>query len=268
MNSFGSDLPFSCARAHRLAFESEVDAIPRPVVVRAHEYPANFRLEMHSHRRAQLAYAVAGTMTVHTEHGIWVVPPQRAVWIPAEVQHYVESTDDVSMRSLFVDPVWAPEMKECCIVAVTPLLRELILHAATLPQLYAIGSPDDHLMTVLLEQLRALPLAPLRLPMPTDRRLAKIAQALLDDPSDKRGLSDWAKTVGASARTISRLFPEETGMSFSAWRQQARLLAALRLLAAAEPVSNVAFDTGFASPSAFVSMFKRSLGKTPGQYFS
>jgi AraC-like DNA-binding protein len=152
-------------------------------------------------------------------------------------------------------------------VGVTPLLRELILHAVKLPRVYEIGGPDERIMLVLLEQLKILPVASLCMPMPRDRRLVKIARALLDNPADQRGLAEWAKEVGAGTRTLSRLFPRETGMQFRNWQQQVRLLEALRLLAAGNPVTNVALDVGYESTSAFVSMFRRTLGKTPGQYF-
>jgi AraC-like DNA-binding protein len=206
-------------------------------------------------------------MTVNTEQGSWVIPPWRAVWIPAGTAHHVESREQVSMRSIYVDPSTRTGLESCCVVGVTPLLRELILHAVTLPRVYDIGSPDERIMLVLLEQLKALPVASLHLPMPRDRRLLKIARGLLDNPADQRGLSEWAKEVGAGTRTLSRLFPLETGMQFRNWQQQVRLLEALRLLAAGNPVTNVAFDVGYDSPSAFVSMFKRALGRTPSQYF-
>jgi AraC-like DNA-binding protein len=206
-------------------------------------------------------------MTVTTEKGIWVIPPWRAVWIPAGTEHYIQSSENVAMRSIFVDPGMHTGLQSCCVVGVTPLLRELILHAVKLPRVYEIGGPDERIMLVLLEQLEVLPVAALCLPMPRDRRLMKIARALLDNPADQRSLSDWAHEVGAGTRTLSRLFPQETGMRFRNWQQQVRLLEALRLLAAGNPVTNVAFDVGYDSPRAFVSMFKQALGRTPGQYF-
>jgi AraC-like DNA-binding protein/quercetin dioxygenase-like cupin family protein len=248
-------------------FDTEIQSVPRPVVARAYDYPPGLCTEMHTHARAQLVFAASGTMTVTTERGIWVVPPQRAVWIPAGVKHAVQSTEQLNMRSIFVDPAHDSGLCECSVINVTPLLRELILHAITLPKVYKIGGPEDRIMTVLLEQIKALPLAPLHLPMPTDRRLLRIANALIKNPADKRSVEQWGREVGAGARTLSRLFPQQTGMSFRLWQQQVRLLEALRRLAAGAPVTNVALEIGYESPSAFVLMFKRSLGKTPGQYF-
>jgi AraC-like DNA-binding protein len=249
------------------AHEVDVDTLPRPVFARAKDYPAGFKLAPHSHRRSQLAFSAKGTISVTTAHGTWVIPPSRAAWIPAGVEHYIRSSEDVCMRSVFVDEAIRVNLTTSCVVSITPLLRELILHAAALTPLYELGGPDERLMHVMLEQFKPLPESSLSLPMPKDRRLLKIANALIDNPADQRGLAEWSKEVGAATRTLCRLFPLETGMQFRAWQQQVRLLEALRLLAAGHPVTNVAYDVGYESPSAFVSMFKRALGKTPGQYF-
>jgi AraC-like DNA-binding protein/quercetin dioxygenase-like cupin family protein len=246
--------------------EAELNKVQRPVVARATTYPPG-AVAPHSHHRSQLAFAAAGTIKVTTAQGIWIIPPWRAAWIPTQTVHSIESQTDVLMRSVYVDPAFDMGLKSCCVVGVTPLLRELILHAVNLPKDYAPGSPDEHVMVVLLEQLKASNTSSFCLPMPRDRRLLKIARALLDNPADARGLKEWAQEVGAGTRTLSRLFPAETGMQFRAWQQQVRLLEALRLLAAGNPVTNVAYDVGYDSPSAFVSMFKRALGRTPGQYF-
>jgi AraC-like DNA-binding protein len=123
-------------------------------------------------------------------------------------------------------------------------------------------------MLVILDQIHSLPVAPLHLPIPEDRRLRAIATAMTANPGDVRTLADWVHTVGASSRTLARLFLAETDMSFRHWRQQVRLLEALRHLASQEPVTTVALDLGYDSPSAFIAMFKRALGMTPGQYFA
>jgi AraC-like DNA-binding protein len=249
------------------ARDFDVDTLPRAIFARAKDYPAGFKLEPHRHRRGQLAYSAKGTITVTTPQGTWVTPPSRAAWIPAGMEHYVRSSEDVCMRSVFVDETMPVTLKTSCVVSVTPLLRELILYAVGVTPLYELGGPDERLMFVMLDQLKPLPVSSLSLPMPKDRRVAKIAHALIDNPADQRSLTEWAKEVGAAPRTLCRLFPQETGMQFRAWQQQVRLIEALRLLAAGEPVTNVAYDVGYDSPSAFVSMFKRALGKTPGHYF-
>jgi AraC-like DNA-binding protein/quercetin dioxygenase-like cupin family protein len=248
---------------------AEIEDIPRPVVARATDYPSGFVIPPHSHRRAQLVYASAGVMVVTTERGMWVVPPQRAVWVPALMEHQIRTSGQVSMRSLYITPdavLGLPQ--DCCVVAVPPLLRELILYAVTRPRLYELGSPDEHVMLVILDQIQSLPVAPLHLPMPSDPRLLRISKTLMEHPEDARTLAAWARTVGASTRTLTRLFLAETGVSFRHWRQQVRLLEALRRLASHEPVTAVALDLGYNSPSAFIAMFRRAFGTTPRHYFS
>lgn len=245
-----------------------IDSAPRPVVVRVREFAASHTVCRHSHRRAQLVYASKGVMTVTTDAGVWVVPPQRAVWVPGGTEHAVASQGALVMRNLYVDPDAAGGLpRTCCVVTVTPLMRELLEHAAAIPLLYDEDGPDGRLMAVVLDQIRALPVAPLHLPMPRDRRLRRIADALRDRPEDGRTLEAWAREAGASPRTLARLFRAETAMTFRQWRQQARLLEALRRLARGEPVAGVAFDLGYGSQSAFIAMFRKALGTTPGRYF-
>jgi AraC-like DNA-binding protein/mannose-6-phosphate isomerase-like protein (cupin superfamily) len=245
-----------------------LEALPRPVVAFANDYPAGHGIARHRHVRAQLLYAAAGVMRVATDRGVWVVPPQRAVWIPAGVEHEIGCAGVVRMRTLYVDPEAIPGLPEACrVVDVPPLLRELILKAATLPPLYDLDGADDRLMRVILDQIETLDVAPLHLPVPTHPRLAPILAALLAHPEDGTGLDAWGRRVGASGRTLARLFVAETGMTFGAWRQQARLLAALTRLAAGDPVTTVALDLGYDSLSAFIAMFRRATGTTPGRYF-
>jgi AraC-like DNA-binding protein len=131
---------------------------------------------------------------------------------------------------------------------------------------YPPEGPEARVMTVILDELRALKPEPLHLPHPRDVRLKRIAEALLADPADGRALEDWARDAGASARTLARLFVKETGMTFGAWRERLRLTAAVARLGEGEPVTAVAYDLGYQSPSAFIAMFRRSLGDTPGRY--
>lgn len=246
-----------------------VERIPRSMVAVALDYPNGYHIPAHCHQSAQLLYACAGVMTVTTEKGIWVVPPQRAVWVPALMEHQIFTSGRLSMRSLYIKPDVAPGLPiKCCVVTVPPLLRELILHAVTLPRLYPLTGPEALIMTVILDQIRSLSVAPLDLPIPKDPRLERIYRAFTINPADNRTLGDWGNKVGATSRTLTRLFRSETGMNFRQWRQQVRILEALRRLGSEEPVTNVALDMGYNSPSAFINMFKKALGKTPGQYFN
>jgi AraC-like DNA-binding protein/quercetin dioxygenase-like cupin family protein len=242
---------------------------PEDIVVRAIDYPAGSRTGRHRHKRAQLVYAKAGTMTVSTPLGLWVVPPQRAVWIPAGIEHEVRMAGPVSMRTLYIRPAAAPSLPtRCSAVNVTPLLRELILAAAALPTRPVSNGRAERIAALILDEICMLPVAPLHLPEPRDPRLRRIAAALMRDPADPRRLRDWSRTVGASSRTIARLFERETGMTFRQWQRQARLLSALPRLAEGEAVTTVALDLGYGTPSAFIEMFRRAMGTTPGRYFS
>jgi AraC-like DNA-binding protein len=246
---------------------SSYGEVPRPVVAMASDYPAGFRVAPHHHDRAQLVFASAGVMAVTTAAGTWVVPPQRAVWVPAATGHEIRMHGSVSLRTLYVAPdAGLPET--CRVITVSPLLRELILRAMEVPARYDEDGPEGRVMALILDELRLSAAAPLYLPRPSDRRLLRVTEALLEDPGDRRPLTAWAKQAGASPRTLARLFAKETGLGFRAWRQQARLLQALVGLAQGRPVTVLALDLGYDSPSAFIAAFKRAFGVTPARYFS
>ena len=224
----------------------------------------------HSDDWDQLIYASKGVMSVHTEIGSWVVPAHRAVWVPARMHYSVEMSGTVSMRTLYIRAGMTRSLprEACCTVNVSPLLRELILHAVRFAPLYEKIPAQQHLISVILDQLDELPTIPLQLPSPADPRAARVAGLLRENPGDDRPLLKIAKQAGASARTIERLVRHETAMSFGKWRQRLRILHSLRLLATGESVTGVALEMGYQSPSAFISMFKSELGTTPGNYFS
>jgi len=237
-----------------------------PVVGFARDYPKGHVVEWHGHVPAQVLYAASGLLRVETDAGLWVVPPHRAVWIPAGMLHQVRMTTAVEMRSLYVQDGLPGLAGGCRVIAVSPLLRELIVAFAALAPDYPPDGPIGRLAAVILDQLRAPVSAPLHLPLPRDARLRRVAAGLFADPSDRRSLRDWAGTVGASARTLARLFEAETGMGFAAWRQQLRLHEALARLTAGEAVTSVAFAVGYDSPSAFIAMFRKALGASPQRY--
>jgi len=216
-----------------------------------------------------MLYASEGVMTVTTERGVWVVPPHRAVWVPEGRDHAVYANTALSLRNLYVDRRQTPGLPtELCVVAVPRLLRELILEAVTLPALYDEDSADGRLIAVILDRIRSLDVVPLHLPLPVGKDVAEISKGIIAAPEDTRTLADWAKLSGMSQRTLARRFQSETGMTFGQWRQQARLMEALRRLAIGESVTSVALDLGYESQSAFIAMFKKALGKTPGKYFA
>jgi AraC-like DNA-binding protein len=221
------------------------------------------RFAQHRHRVHQLAWAVEGVVSITVQDAVWVLPATRALWIPAGVPHSVDGGPAL-MRAAYLreDPHgWTAPTP----VAVSPLLRELSDHLAStsLPP-GARGRAE----AVLLDLLDPVATTSVQVPMPSDPRAAAVARAIVDDPADERGLEVWGQSVGASARTLARLFVADTGLSFGRWRTQARLRAALLLLAEGLPVGVVAGRVGYRTPSAFVATFRQQLGVSPGAYYS
>lgn len=233
------------------------------------DYPARTRIRPHRHRRHQFLYAGSGVMRVGVPRGQWIVPPQRAVWIPAATEHSVSTSRRLQMRTLYLhadDSLDAPT--DCRVLDVTPLLRELVFRAVEHGEILSGDARHLRLAAMILDEIVTLPAAPLLLPEPSDERLRRITGALRREPADDRSLAAWARIAGASARTLSRHFGAETGMTFIQWRRQARLVLALELLASGRSVKAVAIETGYSSSSAFVTMFRKALGTTPGRYFA
>jgi AraC-like DNA-binding protein/quercetin dioxygenase-like cupin family protein len=244
------------------------DARDREPDVRAlaSRYPAGFTLDRHAHRWAQLLYASEGVMLVETEAGTWAVPPQRAVWIPASVEHRIVMSGDVAMRTLYFSVRVQAPLGTTCVVNVSPLLRELVVHCARLGKLDLGVAHEERLARLVLDLLAEVATVPLDLPMPRDARALRLAHPLREDPA-QASLPLLARRAGASPRTLERLFLAETGLTLAKWRQQARLLRAVALLAAKKPVTEVALEVGYASPSAFIAMFRAALGTTPSRFF-
>ena len=193
----------------------------------AKDFAAGHHIAPHSHERAQLIFAAHGAMLIDTREGSWAVPPQRAVWMPAGVTHEIRMAGEVAMRTLYVrDDAAARLAPAVRVLAVSPLLRELILRACALPVSYDEAGPAGRLMTLILDEIAALPTVALDLPLPRDARLGRICRALSARARRHAHASDWGREAGASPRTLARLFVKETGLTFAAWRQQARLLAA------------------------------------------
>ena len=200
-------------------------------------------LERHSHDWVQLVYASEGVMSVQTDDGTWIVPPNRSVWIPARVGHSITMSGRVSMRTIYFLPRLVKTLpKRCCVIEVSPLLRELILRAVAMGPLRREIAEHKRLVDFMLDQLRVLPTLPLELPMPQDPRALRIAVRMRDNPGDRSTLADLAKAAGASRRTLERVFSADTRMTLGRWRQQARLLHAVRMLASGESVTATALE--------------------------
>jgi len=258
-------------RSADAAFDPLADLDPArfpPLVGAAIEYPAGTRLARHDHPVGQLVYAAAGTMRIDSASGLYVVPPLMAVWVPPGLGHAIAMPGRVAMRTLYVRPGLVSLPRDtCAVLGVSALLRELILALVALPGSGRRPGPRlASLRRLILDELRAAPRQALGLVAPRDRRVAPLVEALLAEPGDPRRLADWAARLGASERTIERIFLAETRLSFRAWRQRARLLQAVLRLAEGQPVTTVALDLGYASPSAFTLMFRRALGVPPSRY--
>ncbi len=223
----------------------------------------------HAHPEDQLLFASSGVMALSTKQGVWVVPPMRALWIPANTPHSVAMSGPVSMRTLYFLPKLCRRLRgKCFVMNVSSLLRELILHACKFKRLNKKTLAERRIIEMIVDQLKAVDSIPLQLPHPTDSRAMRVVKALLADPGDQRDLERLCEDCGASKRTIQRVFLEETKMNFGKWRQQLRLLHGLQLLASGEKVTTAALEAGYSSPSAFISMFRKQLGTTPMRYLA
>lgn len=224
--------------------------------------------EMHQHRKGQLVLALRGGVTCRVPGALWLVPPHSGVWIPSGMPHSNRATANARICYLFVEPDAAALPDECCTLAVSSMLREMIERLADLPPVYPPGGPTDRFVRVLLDELVGMPVEHLSLPISEHPKLHLIANALAGNPGDRRSLTQWAAHVAMSERSLGRLVEKETALSFGRWRQQLRLIVALRRLSEGATVQQVSFELGYESTTAFITMFKKALGKTPGHYFS
>ncbi|MEU8411932.1 helix-turn-helix transcriptional regulator [Amycolatopsis japonica] len=223
-------------------------------------------VDAHRHDEHQVVYAARGVLAITTDKGSWVAPATRAIWVPAGTVHAHQAHGDLELRLVGLPATVNPlRLNEPSVLAVGPLLRELI-------RAYTDPPRDDtperrRLRAVLLDQLRASPQQPLHLPTPADPRLRALCEILSADPADNRTLAALGTRVGASDRTLARLFKADLGMTFPQWRTQLRLYRALVLLAEDTSVTAVAHACGWSSTSAFIDVFRRAFGHTPGTHY-
>jgi AraC-like DNA-binding protein len=234
-------------------------------VVATFAMAAGSRFEWHTHRDHQVAWAPNGVLTVVTDAATWVLPPTRALWIPAELPHETLASGGATLRSLYLRPDLCPiSWPEPRPVAARQLLGELISYLDTRD---LDAQRRQRAEAVLLDLLEPAELATIEVRLPRDERARAVAQGLADHPADKRTLDEWGREVGASGRTLARAFLADTGVPFGRWRTLLRLQAALPALAAAEPVTNIGRRVGYDTTSAFVAAFRRETGLTPSAYF-
>ncbi len=248
---------------------SRLEASARQIVPHTEERTHEYLVPPHRHSWAQLVYAETGVFMMNTQEGRWIVPPDHAFWVPAGIEHSMQTQGPVSIRILYVKQAILPDLPESSrVVGMTALMRCLIDEAAYLAK-EEDPSPDSRgglIMALVREEMSRLPEKPLGLPMPAEPKLAAQCRTFLDNPTPRATIDAWADAMAMSRRTFTRAFRRETGLSLSAWRQQACLFAALPRLAAGEPVTSVALDLGYESVAAFTTMFRRILGAPPRRY--
>ncbi|GAA1875551.1 helix-turn-helix transcriptional regulator [Pseudonocardia ailaonensis] len=223
-------------------------------------------IEAHRHDDHQIVYAARGVLAISTTAGTWMAPGNRAIWVPAGTIHAHYAHGELELHLVGVPAHRNPlGLTDPTVLAVAPLLRELIMGYTAMPD-DDRGAERARLHAVLLDRLRAAPHQPLHLPAPSSPLLRSVCDVLRTDPADGRTLDELGHQVGASSRTLSRLFRSDLGMTFPQWRTQLRLQVALVLLADGASVTTVARQCGWSSPSAFIDVFRRTFGHTPGAH--
>jgi AraC-like DNA-binding protein len=256
----------------------------RPVRAKRQHLLAATRVVPHAHPWGQIAISTTGVVRVTMPHGTTIVPPSRALWIPPGVEHAVTVVEDTDLLTLYVDPgarklgpaanaADRPRWRQCRVLEASPLLLALALELEPSPD--ASRAPlqrealqrERRLAALLLDELRRAPHVPLGIELPVEKRLRHLCESMLDDPSRHRSLGAWAAASGASSRTVARLFRSELGTTFVRWREQVLLARAVRLAAQRLPMAAIAGELGYASPSAFAAMVRRSVGMSPLRFF-
>ncbi|WP_175625978.1 MULTISPECIES: helix-turn-helix domain-containing protein [Oxalobacteraceae] len=243
--------------------------VRQPITALARDQETGSYNTPHQHARGQLLYATKGLMRVASNNGIWFIPPTRGLWIPAGIVHDQLILSAVQMRTLYIDERHAAHLGDKVrVIEVSPMLRELILALVEEPVEYEDNEKNRAVVTLILHQLQHSKTIPLAIPWPTDRRLLAVCQTILDAPEHAMSIEYWAEQVGASSRTLIRLFLKETDLTFRQWVQQVKLASALSRLEDGVPIATLADELGYASPSAFSAMFKRVLGESPSSYLN
>jgi AraC-like DNA-binding protein len=245
----------------------DVDELIAPVIgVRVEVTGNKAEVPDHRHRKGQLVFAMGGSVTCRVPSGLWMVPPHCGVWIPGGMEHSNVATANARIYFLYIEPGAANLPDRCCTLLISPLLRELIIELSE--RVRDNDARSELLTRVLLTELPLMPVQRLHLPISSEPRLRRIATALAQEPADRRTLAEWANRVALSESSLARLVLKETGLTFGRWRQQLYLIVAMRELASGVSVQQVAGDLGYESVAAFITMFKKALGKPPAKYFS
>lgn len=251
----------------RASNRAVVEVSDNQAVAFAHRFDRDEHVPEHQHSRSQLLHPITGVVTVSTSAGRWMVPPDHALWIPAGVRHAVDTIGRVEMHSAYVKPDAIPGLPtHLHVTGMTRLMRSLLAETVRIgPEASDIRA--QLIQEALLHEIPMLPERPLGLPFPRSARLSGLCHGFVAQPSARLEIDDWADTAGMSRRTFTRIFRQQTGLSLSAWRQQACVMAALPRLSAGEAVTAVAMDLGYDSMPAFTTMFSRVMGAPPKAYF-
>jgi AraC-like DNA-binding protein len=229
-------------------------------------YYDGFHIKPHMHHWGQLIYAGSGVMRVNAGGMLWIVPPARAVWVPAGAEHEIRGLGDFAMRTLYFPVAMVEALpRECCAINVPPLLRELVVELVERCPVDEADAASMRLANVTVDLIAEARVLPLQLPLPSDPRARRLAERLQAEPASSAELAELARAAGASARTIQRLFIAETGLPFSQWRQRLRLLHGATLLGGGMSVTNAALEAGYAGTSAFIAAFRKHFGFTPSK---
>lgn len=250
-----------------------------PVRAKHRRLSADTHIDPHQHPWAQLAFSITGVIRLTAGRGTYIVPPSRAVWIPPGVEHAVSVLEDAELRTIYLhqdehhcgpDGLAAPDSpwRECRVLEVSNLMRELVMQLTVAPGELPPSDREHHLSALVLDELRRAKAVPLGVAMPQDKRLLALCEAVIEDPGRWATLDDCARGTGASPRTVARLFRSELGTTFLQWRQQVLLAKALAMAARRMPMAVISAELGYASPSAFTAMVRRSVGQPPSRFFS
>lgn len=237
-----------------------------PVLALEDCYPARYADTAHTHDYCQLSFALSGVINITTDGASYILPPNRAIWIPAGVPHQTLCRSEVRFLALYVDPKLDRHPQTTRVFDVSPLVRSLIDEVAAFTERCEFTEREDRLVMFLMDEIERMPRLPASAGLPADKRLRRVCEAILADPADNRPIDDWADVAGMGRRTFTRAFRAQTGMSLATWRRQVRLMEAASRIAAGQSINAVAYDVGYESPSAFIAMFHREFGAPPGAY--
>lgn len=238
------------------------------VTVLSADLSADFVSPVHDHARGQLIYAPKGIIMANVDGKSWVLSPTRAAWVTPSAPHSIACLTHSHISTLYVDSALCERLpQDSCLMSITPLFKEMVRKLSSFPDHFDPDSAKARLIPSVIDELQALPLQPLVLTMPTDRRLRRMCERLQRSPAYDAPIHVLAKEAGLSSRHLMRLFHIETGMQFGTWRQQMRLMASLPFLADGVPVMRASQNVGYNSVAAFSTAFKRTFGTSPSQYF-